>query len=75
MKAFIKTTLVLSLSGLVLVALGSVSIWLSLAFLLIFAADIINIVVADYQRTQKRRIIAGLTAVADRTTSALRFGA
>jgi hypothetical protein len=75
MKAFAKTLVTLALSGLVLALLASVSVWLVAAFLLIFAADIIAIVAADFKRTQRRRIVNSLSAVASRTSAALRFGA
>lgn len=74
MKSFLKTTLVLSLTAVTLVVLGSFSLWLSVAFLMIFAADIVAVVVADYRRTQRRRILNGFNAIAERTSSALRFG-
>ena len=74
MKSFLKSILILSLTAVTLVTLGSFSLWLSAAFMMIFAADILNVVVADYRRTQRRRILNGLNAVAERTSSALRFG-
>jgi hypothetical protein len=75
MKAFTKTITALLLTSVTLVILGSFSLWLSVAFLMIFAPDVVSVVVTDYRRTQRRRLLAGLTVVATRTTAALRFEA
>lgn len=74
MKSFLKSIVVVSLSAVTLFVLGTFSVWLSAAIVMIFAADIINVVVADYHRTQRRRILNGLNAVAERTGAALRLG-
>ncbi len=74
MKSFLKSILILSLTAVTLVVLGSFSLWLSTAFLMIFAADIISVVVADFRRTQRRRIVNSLNAISEHASSALRFG-
>lgn len=73
MKFFAQIITVVSLIGLTLAVLGNLSSTLILAIAAIFAADFIAVLIADFRRTQRRRIVAGFNAVAARTHEALRF--
>ncbi len=73
MKTFAKIITAVALIALTLTALGNFSVALILTLGAIFAADFIAVLIADFRRTQRQRIIAGFNAVASRTTEALRL--
>ena len=74
MKIFAQIITFVALAALTFTTLGHFSFALFLVLGAIFGPDFIAVLIADFRRTQRRRIVAGFNAVAARTSQALRFG-